>query len=332
MLRRPRTEWRLTRAVRPVALSALLLVALLALLVAPGLGSGSVRAQEATPGPEPLPATVEPEATPAPEAPTPEPTEEATATPQPTPQPTAAATTAPPTATPAPATAAPQPTATATAAPPTPQPTLGIAPIAAPATINQCANGPAPSPNSDGCAVTGGGNVGWVTGSLGQSNSVYYEGDSVPYRVSFGSVSLAAHTVTIERDTTKGGKHALDQITSFNRTVADANPCLGFAGCDSYPVTTFPIPPDPQVTGAGVTPAGGVRGGRHAEAPAVPLSDEGLRRAQHGTVGPPGGRGGRAVREAAARRVRPVPREEEQVGGERVHRRVLGPLRHGRRL
>src|SRR4030095_3087321 len=56
-------------------------------------------------------------------------------------------------------------------------------------------------------------------------------------------------------DTTKGGKHALDYLTTFNRTVATANPCLGVSGCSVS--STFPIPADPQVTGGGVPPVAG---------------------------------------------------------------------------
>jgi uncharacterized repeat protein (TIGR01451 family) len=83
-----------------------------------------------------------------------------------------------------------------------------------------------------------------VNGNLGASKSVYFEGDSIPYRMRFGNLSLASHYVDIEWDTTKSGKHALDYITTFNRTVTDANPCVGVAGCSGF--TTFPIPADPQ--------------------------------------------------------------------------------------
>src|SRR5205814_2132496 len=69
------------------------------------------------------------------------------------------------------------------------------------------------------------------------------------------SLSLGDHTVTIEWDTTKSDKHALEYLTTFNRTVGTANPCLGVSGCGSP--MTFAIPGDPQVTGAGVTPFGG---------------------------------------------------------------------------
>ena len=120
------------------------------------------------------------------------------------------------------------------------------------ANLDQCANDPAPSPHTNGCNANA---SEWVNGNLGASKSVYLEGDSVPYRLTFDNLSLSSHTVTIEWDTTKSSKHALDYLTTFNRTVADANPCLGVAGCGSP--TTFAIPADPQVTGAGVTPVAG---------------------------------------------------------------------------
>src|SRR6266540_1080886 len=121
------------------------------------------------------------------------------------------------------------------------------------ANLDQCANDPTPSPSSDGCNSNA---SQWVNGNLGASKAVYFEGDSIPYRLTMGNLSLASHTVTIEWDTTKSGKHALDYIDTFNQSVLNANPCLGVSGCGSP--TTFAIPADPQVTGAGVTPIAGV--------------------------------------------------------------------------
>jgi uncharacterized repeat protein (TIGR01451 family) len=120
------------------------------------------------------------------------------------------------------------------------------------ASLAQCANDPAPSPNTDGCNSTANQ---WVNGNVGASKANYKEGDSLPYRLLLDNLSVASHTVIVEWDTTKGGTHALDYITTFNRSVGNANPCLGVTGCTTS--TTFPIPADPQVTGAGVTPAAG---------------------------------------------------------------------------
>ena len=123
---------------------------------------------------------------------------------------------------------------------------------AAAASLDQCANDAAPSPNSDGCSVSA---SDWVSGNVGSSKANYAEGDFLPYRVVMTGLTTGAHSITIEWDTSKAGKHALDYIGTFNQTVATANPCLGVAGCSSP--TTFPIPADPQVTGAGVTPLPG---------------------------------------------------------------------------
>src|SRR5262249_54894034 len=122
------------------------------------------------------------------------------------------------------------------------------------ATLDQCANDPFPSPNTDGCSANAND---WVNGNLGSSKASYFEGDSVPYRLRLDNLSLASHTVTIEWDTTKSDKHAIDYLTTFNRTVATANPCLGVSGCNPGTFTTFAIPADPQVTGGGVTPVAG---------------------------------------------------------------------------
>jgi uncharacterized repeat protein (TIGR01451 family) len=130
--------------------------------------------------------------------------------------------------------------------------TLLVAPVIAAnpsASLDQCANDPAPSLATDGCSTSA---TQWVNGNLGASKSFYREGDSIPYRLTFDNLATTGtHTVTIEWDTTKSSKHAIDFLTTYNRTVADANPCLGVTGCvfpDSP--STFPIPVDPQVSGA----------------------------------------------------------------------------------
>ena len=125
------------------------------------------------------------------------------------------------------------------------------------ASLSQCANDPFPSPSTDGCSGAPGENN-WVNGNVNGSKANYFEGDSLPYRLVMDNLDTGVpHTVTIEWDTTKSGKHALDYLTSFDRTVATANPCLGVSGCSAASSTTFPIPADPQVTGAGVTPVAG---------------------------------------------------------------------------
>jgi uncharacterized repeat protein (TIGR01451 family) len=135
---------------------------------------------------------------------------------------------------------------------------LAVAPVFAneAADIDQCANDPAPSSPANGCSGAAGEN-GWVNGNLNASKSVFLEGDSIPYRIKFTDLApSSSNTVTIEWDTTKSGKHAIDYITTWNRSVLNADPCLGVSGCAAS--TTFPIPADPQVSGAGVTQAAGV--------------------------------------------------------------------------
>src|SRR4051812_29659000 len=100
------------------------------------------------------------------------------------------------------------------------------------ADIDQCGNDPAPSSHTNGCAGVAG-EIGWVNGNLGASKSTYTEGDSIPYRLKFDNLSLDSHVVIIEWDTTKAGKHAIDYLTTWNRTVANSDPCLGVSGCSS---------------------------------------------------------------------------------------------------
>ena len=105
----------------------------------------------------------------------------------------------------------------------------------------QCANG---SLGDEVCS--------WTSGNLGKSKSKYYEGDSIPYRLVMLDVPEGAHTVTIEWDTTKAGKHAIDYLTSWDRNVVfGSDPTLGLPGV--FTTATYPIPADPQVADAGVT-------------------------------------------------------------------------------
>jgi hypothetical protein len=133
------------------------------------------------------------------------------------------------------------------------------------ADLDQCANDPSPSPHTNGCA---GPVNNWVNGNLGASKSVYVEGDSIPYRLRFTNLATGVgpiHHVIIEWDTTKAGMHALDYLTTYNASVADANPCVGVTGCSSLTPTTFAIPKDPQVDPG--TPSGtGAAGGQPAGA------------------------------------------------------------------
>jgi hypothetical protein len=107
--------------------------------------------------------------------------------------------------------------------------------------IDQCANGKRGEPKVP-CV----GNQ-WQNGNINRNQAQYREGDSVPYRVIItGLTPGTSNIVTIEWDTTKGGFHAIDYITSFNRTETDADPCSGVSGCTLANNTTFPIPPDPN--------------------------------------------------------------------------------------
>src|SRR5262249_16063732 len=79
------------------------------------------------------------------------------------------------------------------------------------ADVDECRNGTLASP----VACTG---SAWVNGNAGASNSHWLEGDSIAYRMRFDNLTLASHTVTIEWDTTQQGKHAIDYLTTYNRT------------------------------------------------------------------------------------------------------------------
>src|SRR5262249_2551721 len=116
------------------------------------------------------------------------------------------------------------------------------------ADLDQCRNGPASDPVR--CADRA-----WVNGNANGTHAHYVEGASIPYRLRFDDVAPGTHAVTIEWDTTERGKHALDYVTTYDRSETDADPCTDVPGCGNR--STFPIPADPAVTDAGVAQAAG---------------------------------------------------------------------------
>ncbi len=121
------------------------------------------------------------------------------------------------------------------------------------ADLDQCGNGPASAPVP--CTLDA-----WQNGNVNESKAHYAEGDSVPYRMKMDQLTIgASNTLTISYDTTKGGKHALDYLTDYDRTETTGNnPCSGVAGCLLASENTFPIPLDPRVAnGQNQVPGGG---------------------------------------------------------------------------
>ena len=121
------------------------------------------------------------------------------------------------------------------------------------ANLDQCANDPAPSPNTDGCDSNANQ---WVNGNLGSSKSFYKEGDSIPYRITMDNLSLTpGHTITISG--TRPRAASTRSTTSPPTTRASSTPILALVVANCTTSTSFPIPADPQVTVAGVTPIPG---------------------------------------------------------------------------
>lgn len=112
--------------------------------------------------------------------------------------------------------------------------------FASSADLCQCRNGPLNAPVD----CTG---ANWVNGNLNSSQAHYVEGESVPYRMAFTGLTLDAHSVTIEFDSTQSAKHAIDYLTTFNRTETTANPCGSVASCNVAVYTSWAIPLDPMV-------------------------------------------------------------------------------------
>lgn len=96
----------------------------------------------------------------------------------------------------------------------------------------------------------------WITGNLGTSDSDYKEGDAVAYRSVLKNLVVGqTYKVSLEWDTTKSGKHALDYLTSFDFTETTADPCAGVS-CGGGQ-STLAIPMDPSISAAMVTQSSG---------------------------------------------------------------------------
>lgn len=116
--------------------------------------------------------------------------------------------------------------------------------------ISQCANGKASAPEV--CNDTDS----WVTGNVNQAKAHYNEGDTIAYRaVITGLTPGQTYTYAMEWDTTKAGLHAIDYLTTYNRTEEDANPCFDVT-CVGAP-STAAIPEDPRVTAGPTSPFAG---------------------------------------------------------------------------
>ena len=77
----------------------------------------------------------------------------------------------------------------------------------------QCAN----SPTGIGDCISDGGNLGWVSGNLGQSNALYREGDFVPFRVRLTSLNPnTTYTLRINWDAVEHGLHTYDFLGTYN--------------------------------------------------------------------------------------------------------------------
>jgi len=97
------------------------------------------------------------------------------------------------------------------------------------ANIDQCANGPLDDPQKQNfCNISDS----WVNGNVNQNIAHWTEGDSNVYRLHLTNLENnnlelpGFHNVVIGYDITHSDKHAIDYLTSFNRTENLADPCI----------------------------------------------------------------------------------------------------------
>lgn len=108
--------------------------------------------------------------------------------------------------------------------------------------LDQCANG------SNGATVCSG--SAWQNGNLNSSQASYIEGQSVPYRIKIGGLTVGSQTtLTIEWDTTQNGKDAIDYLRTYNVSATGADACTDFLGAGNCGTSsTYAIPVDSNVT------------------------------------------------------------------------------------
>ena len=112
--------------------------------------------------------------------------------------------------------------------------------------LDQCQNGSLANPAASACSAANAND--WARGNLTESKAHYFEGDSIPQRlVASGADAGTQYFVTIDYDTTKSAKHAFDYLTTFDRTVATADPCAGVTGCSGSAGTAAIPNNDPNI-------------------------------------------------------------------------------------
>jgi hypothetical protein len=86
--------------------------------------------------------------------------------------------------------------------------------------------------------------VNWATGNSNNSNSHFFEGQSIPYRLTISKVRTGFKgVVEIEWDTRTNGKSAIDYITGFDRICEVVEPVSGFPfGSNAYQYVPIPVP------------------------------------------------------------------------------------------
>lgn len=91
---------------------------------------------------------------------------------------------------------------------------------------SQCSNddGDGYATNDIGCR--------WTNGNLNINNSVYHEGDATVQRLAIKDLTNGEHTVTIQYDSLKGGKHAYDFLTDDNFSELTPNVLTDSDLCD----------------------------------------------------------------------------------------------------
>ncbi len=113
-------------------------------------------------------------------------------------------------------------------------------------TVEQCANGA----NNEDPTCTSSGNTGWITGNVNSNKATYRIGDFLPHRQTFEGLTTGnEYCFGFGWDVSKDGKPAIDYISTYNLTLTQADPTIGYSFDVNSPTSTIAIPADPALTG-----------------------------------------------------------------------------------
>src|SRR5439155_6136262 len=94
------------------------------------------------------------------------------------------------------------------------------------------------------------GTAGWQNGDLNKNNSLYAEGEAVPFHTILTNLTAGVHyTISIQWEVSKASTHAYDYLVNYNFANLPSVPDpLAGSSLTGSPVLSPVIPKDPHIT------------------------------------------------------------------------------------